>query len=1399
MSTSWFLSLVRPCVLRLPPEKIALPTAFVLAMLLSLAVPGRAQTSFPATTVGTTTPATSAVTVNIQSGPVTQVEVLTMGAQHLDYTESGLGDNCVGQSSGSCTVNVAFVPKYPGVRNGAVVLLDTNNQTVGTTYLTGIGNGSLGVMIPGAISTIAGEEGQWSQVNDGQPATQADLYLPTGVAVDGAGNVFIADSHHNLIREVLAAATVFQGISYTAGAMITVAGDGSAGPPQNAVNATTVSLNLPGGVAIDGAGNLYIADTNNNVIREVNLTTDAITTVAGNVGGNPGYSGDGGNAIGAELNGPEGITVDPAGNLYIADTGNNRIRKVSGVILSGGTITTFAGTGTAGFSGDSSPATSAKLNAPYGVALDASGNLYIADSANNRVRRVDGSGTITTYAGTGTAGYSVDPGPATSAELDSPMGVAVDPAGNLYIADARNYVVRKVSSATGNTISTVAGNFYTSVYGDGKSGYAYGNGQWGEYYAGPGIANGAGIYAPYAVALDQAGNLYIAEYFDHLVREVAANDATIFVSPELWQNQVSTAQPQAIENDGNTDLSFTAIVPDSNAAVDAGSTNCSASTPLGIDEQCNIGAELAPTAAGPSPLNQLVGNINITSDPTINPTANPPDSLSIQLVGQVLGLNGAVVSLTSNPNPSSYGQTVTLNVNVAQGTGSSQGTPTGTVTFSDRFQGVTTPLGTVLTLDPGGNASLQIGTLAVGTHVITASYSGDTYYSAATSNSVTQVVQEQITVTLASSSPNDTSMLGTMVTFTAGVSISGGIVPTGAVTFYNGTTTLGTGSLNASGVATFATANLPVGSNSITAAYTDVNRVSATSAPLIQTVEQQTVTTVNSSLNPSIHGTPVLFTATVTAAGTVVPTGTVAFLDGGVQIGTAALVGSGPLSAVAMFQTSSLTAGTHAITAAYSGDANDLSSTSGPLTQTVNVASTTTALSAGANPAIAGKTLTLTATVSADSGVAAGTVNFYSGGRLLGSGTLNNAGIATYSTAALAVGSYSLTATYQGDPNDTGSTSSPLPLTVIQATTNVRLASSNLSIVVTSPVTFTATVSGNGGVPTGNIAFMDGATMLGSVAVNGSGVATYTTSALAVGQHVIAAVYSGDANDAGSTSPAITQVVTAYGTQTTLATSATNLNTDQQLTLLSTTTSTSGNPVTGAITYMNGTTTLGTATVGASGAATLTITNPAAGSYNITAHYSGDSLNAPSVSNAVAVTITQATEFTIQLNPTAVTIPTTHSTVIAINLASQNGFADKVALGCDSLPYSVTCNFSSNDVALNANGTTTVQLTVDTNSPLAAGAQAKNEMPGSHGMLAACLFPGTALFGLAFWRFRRRSSVLKVLTVVAMLTGATFLMTGCGGYSLNSAKAGSYVIQISATGEQTGVTHVANLTVQVTQ
>ena len=335
----------------------------------------------------------------------------------------------------------------------------------------------------GTVTTIAGT-GEFGFNGDGGPATDARLAFPTGVAVNGAGNLYIADLRNHRIRKVDSSGTI-----------TTIAGTGELGFGGDGGPASEGRLAFPTGVAVDGAGNLYIADSRNHRIRKVD-SSGTITTIAGS--GETGFDGgsfggDGGPATDARLARPNDMAVDGAGNLYIADSGNNRIRKVD----SSGTITTIAGTGELGFGGDGGPAPDARLAFPTDVAVDGAGNLYIADPRNHRIRKVDSSGTITTIAGSGELGFGGDGGPATDARLAFPTDVAVDGAGNLYIADSRNHRIRKVDSS--GTITTIAG-FVDP--GDG------------------GPAPDARLAAPTGVAVDGAGNLYIADQVNHRIRKV---------------------------------------------------------------------------------------------------------------------------------------------------------------------------------------------------------------------------------------------------------------------------------------------------------------------------------------------------------------------------------------------------------------------------------------------------------------------------------------------------------------------------------------------------------------------------------------------------------------------------------------------------------------------------------------------------------------------------------------------------------------------------------------------------------------------------------------------------------------------------------------------------------------
>ncbi len=257
-------------------------------------------------------------------------------------------------------------------------------------------------------------------------------------------------------------------VSFASGQISTIAGTGTASYTGDNAAATAATLNTPSGIALDGAGNLYIADTGNNVIRRVDAVTQVITTVAGNGSGLPGFGGDGSLATSGTvlLDGPQGIAVDAAGDLYIADTNNQVVREVSAAT---GDINTVAGeyfgpfgNGVGGYNGDGELATAATLNRPYAVAFDAAGDALIADAGNNRIREINATTLkISTMAGDGVAGATGDNAAATSAELDAPTGIALDPAGDLYIGDTQNNRIRKVNAASGdiNTLAVSGGEY----------------------------------------------------------------------------------------------------------------------------------------------------------------------------------------------------------------------------------------------------------------------------------------------------------------------------------------------------------------------------------------------------------------------------------------------------------------------------------------------------------------------------------------------------------------------------------------------------------------------------------------------------------------------------------------------------------------------------------------------------------------------------------------------------------------------------------------------------------------------------------------------------------------------------------------------------------------------------
>lgn len=341
------------------------------------------------------------------------------------------------------------------------------------------------------ISTIAGT-GAFGFSGDGGQATNAKLFTPAGVAVDNSGNVFIADSDNNRIRQV----------NLTTGVITTLAGNGVIGFGGDGGQATNASLNSPLGIMVDEIGNVFVADIFNNRIRRIDAQTKTITTVAGN--GIATFSGDGGQATNASLNIPIGLVIDGNGNLIIADQTNNRIRRVDARTK---IISTIGGIDPP--NGDGDLAINATIIDPFSVVVDKDGNLIIADSENHRIRKIDAkTGIITTIAGTGVEDFSGDNGPALNATFSLPTSLALDSRGNLFIADTGNQRIRRID-AVSSIITTVAGNGIADFSGDGSQ------------------ATVASLNRPFGVALDSAGNIYIADTINCRIRRVNALNGII--------------------------------------------------------------------------------------------------------------------------------------------------------------------------------------------------------------------------------------------------------------------------------------------------------------------------------------------------------------------------------------------------------------------------------------------------------------------------------------------------------------------------------------------------------------------------------------------------------------------------------------------------------------------------------------------------------------------------------------------------------------------------------------------------------------------------------------------------------------------------------------------------------
>lgn len=678
---------------------------------------------------------TATLQFSVTEAEISNVNVLTTGDSGLDFSQSAV--TCSGVIS-PCTVSVTFQPTAPGMRTGAVEILDECLGEVLAVPLSGTGNAAEAAFLPALASG---------------PISNDGFSDPVAVAVAGAGvylggPIFIADD----AACVIWIASEDEDFGIYAG---TYGSCGYAGDGGTATNPG--ELNSPEDVTLDGAGNVYIADTGNGVIRKVDMN-GTITTVAGDNGLSGGFSGDGGPATNAALNQPHGIALDIAGNLYIADAGNNRIRKVD----LAGIITTVAGSGAASYSGDNGTATSATLNHPLGVRVDGAGNLFIVDTHNNVIRRVDLTGKITTVAGNNGlgAGSSGNGGLATSAQLNLPGFVSVDAGGDLFISDNGNAVIRRVDGSGIITTYAIPTDF------------------------------------PEDLTMDPTGNLAVVDPEAEVMLLYARTIPLGLSFDPQNVNTPSAPQDVTVTNIGNQALDFAAITPPTGFNLSGPDNSCSTSSALGTGLDCILGVVFEPPTAG-----GYETAVALT-DNSLGPAATSMQSVPVSGTG-VATLTPTTTALTALPNPAFAGQTVMLTATITP-------TPTGETWGSVDFclggdgpvsvtrtrpatvrlpgqwktRAAATPEtptcggGTLLgtgNLGVSGVATLATSSFAVGANIVRAIYTGTGSFAVSVSDPVTVTIAAAAsTTTLLTISPSPGAS-GQTITLTGTVAP----VPTG--------------------------------------------------------------------------------------------------------------------------------------------------------------------------------------------------------------------------------------------------------------------------------------------------------------------------------------------------------------------------------------------------------------------------------------------------------------------------------------------------------------------------------------------------------------------------------------------------------------------------------------------
>jgi hypothetical protein len=1062
----------------------------------------------------------------------------------------------------------------------------------------------------GMTSLIAGISGTCTDTGDGGLATDATFNDPSRVAINGRGDLFISDSSNAVVRKIDAITgivTVVAGISGQSG----YSGDG--------VPATSTKLTSPQGVVVDGANNLYIADSP-KLVRRVDAVTGLMTTAAGNSGLGTGYSGDGALAGFAQMNHPLGLAIDGAGNLYIADDVNNVIRKVT---ASTGYISTVAGqqyTSGCHYSGDGGAATSAQLCDPEGLAVDAASNIYIADSSNNLIRKVSAStGVITTAAGIyngGTGTYTGDGGSALHAGLNYEQDIAVDGGGNLYLDDANNSVIRKVIPASGIAgfaafvVTTSSPAIDVTVSNNGNATLDVSaltttanfnlSGSDTTCTGTTALAAGASCVLGIEFRPTAAGSLTGTTTLTDNVNNVNPSNQSVALSGTGTGGEIALQPSSSTLAAGTVGIlysgvtftasggtapygySYTGTLPPgltlSSSGVLAGTPTTAGGsytfTVIATDTESVTGSHVYSLTISLGAATVTLGNLaqTYTGMPLAASATTSPTGLTVG--STYTGIDGTTYGPSSTPPTAAGSYTVVGTVSNENYTGTATGTlviskAPATVTLSNLAQtytgsplaasATTSPVGLTVGLTYTGADGTTYGPsstppTAAGSYTVVGTVSNQTYTGTATGTLV--ISKAPATVTLGNLAQTYTGSPLAASATTSPVGLTVGLTYTGI-----GGTTYGPSS----------TPPIALGSYTVVGTVSNQNYTGTAASTLVISKAPATVTLGN--LAQTYTGSPLAASATTSPAELTVgltytgadgttygpsstpPTAAGSYIVAG-TVSNQNYTGTATGTLVISKAPATVTLGNLAQT--YTGSPLAASATTSPVGLTVGLTYTGiggTTYGPSSTPPIAPGSYTVVGTVSNANytGTATGTLviakkpatvtlgglaQSYTGLPLAATATTNPSGLKvnlTYnhsSTAPSAAGSYTVVGAID-DLIYAGSATGTLVISQLPSATTV--SSSANPVLAQTAITFTATVSAALGTPTGAVTFLDGTTALGQGALTGL-VATLSTSSLAAGSHAITAVYGGDTNFAASTSSVLTQSVLNFSLTSTSGT-----------------------------------------------------------------------------------------------------------------------------------------------------------------------------------------------------------------------------------------------------------------------